>query len=334
MRSRRPTSTWATTRIPRFADSIETAPVSSAATVPVVQSPALKVTKTATSAGPYDSVGDVVTYSISVKNTGNLTLTGVTVTDPGVGVVLGTCTPATPATLAPGASVVCAANHTMSQADIDAGTYTNTAVGDSDQTAPTSDDETVPAAQSAHITLEKSAVETKFARVADVIDYTLVATNDGNVTLTNVTIVDPKLGTLTCTPPQPATLAPGAPLSCTGSHTITQADLDAGVVTNVATATGTPPSGPNVSDTDDASVPSAQAPHISLVKSAAETSVDRGRRPDPLLPGRDQRREPDVDQRHDLGSQVGFARLYAAGDAGPRRIFVVHGHSHGDAGGS
>ena len=166
-----------------FADSNQTDPVSSAATVPVVQSPALKVTKTATSPGPYDSVGDVVTYSISVKNTGNLSLTGVTVTDPGVGVALGTCTPAIPASLAPGASIVCAATHAITQADLNAGTYTNTAVGDSDQTAPASDDETVPAAQSAHITLEKSAVETRFARVADVIDYTLVATNDGNVTL-------------------------------------------------------------------------------------------------------------------------------------------------------
>ena len=97
MRSRRPTSTLASYSNTAFADSNETAPVSSGATVPVVQSPALTVTKTATSPGPYDSVGDVVTYSISVKNTGNQSLTGVTVTDPGVGVVLGTCTPATPA---------------------------------------------------------------------------------------------------------------------------------------------------------------------------------------------------------------------------------------------
>ena len=254
-------------------DSDQTDPVSAAATVPVVQSPALTVLKTATSSGPYDSVGDVVTYSISVKNTGNQSLTGVTVTDPGVGVVLGTCTPAIPTSLAPGASIVCGATHAITQADIDAGTYTNTALGDSDQTPSANDIETVPVAQAAHITLVKSAVETRFARVADVINYTLVATNDGNVTLTNVSIVDPKLGTLTCT--QPVTLPPGATLSCTGSYTITQADLDAGVVNNIATVTGTPPSGPNVSDSDDASVPSDQAPHISLAKSALEESVDK-----------------------------------------------------------
>ena len=43
----------------------------------------------------------------------------------------------------------------------------------------------------------------------DKVNYTLTATNAGNVTLTGVTIVDPKLGTLVCTPPQPATLAAG-----------------------------------------------------------------------------------------------------------------------------
>ena len=36
-------------------------------------------------------------------------------------------------------------------------------------------------------------------------------------------------------PPQPATLAPGAQLACTGSYTLTQADIDAGQVANTAT---------------------------------------------------------------------------------------------------
>ena len=68
------------------------------------------------------------------------------------------------------------------------------------------------------------------ADAGDKVNYTLTATNVGNVTLTGVTIVDPKLGTLVCTPPQPATLAPGAQLVCTGSYTLTQADLNGGQV--------------------------------------------------------------------------------------------------------
>ena len=75
------------------------------------------------------------------------------------------------------------------------------------------------------------------------LNYTLVATNDGNVTLHDVTITDPKLGTLTCTPAQPATLAPTATLVCTGTYAITQADINAGKVDNtgIAKSDQTPP---------------------------------------------------------------------------------------------
>ena len=66
------------------------------------------------------------------------------------------------------------------------------------------------------------------ADAGDKVNYTLTAANVGNVTLTGVTISDPKLGTLVCTPPQPATLAPGEKIVCTGSYTLTQADLNSG----------------------------------------------------------------------------------------------------------
>ena len=106
-----------------------------------------------TSTGPYAAVGDIISYSITVTNTGNQTLTGVSITDVGVGAILRgvggaqvACSPAIPATLVPGASVVCTAIHTVTQADIDAGGYTNIAVGDSDQTAPGTDEATVPSA--------------------------------------------------------------------------------------------------------------------------------------------------------------------------------------------
>ncbi|OYO20829.1 hypothetical protein CGZ93_11400 [Enemella dayhoffiae] len=71
-------------------------------------------------------------------------------------------------------------------------------------------------------------------------------TNPSKVTIGNVAINDPllsKLGiTVTC---QSTTLAPGAQTTCTsGTYTVTAADVAAGQIHNVATATGTLPPPP------------------------------------------------------------------------------------------
>src|SRR5262249_26244264 len=174
-------------------------------------------------------------YSITVMNTGNQTLTGVTVVDPGIGAALGTCAPLIPATLAPGASVVCQATHAVTQSDIDAGSYANTAVGDSDQTPPVTGDATVPITKSPALGVVKSVTSAgPYDSVGDVISYSIEVTNTGNQTLTGVAItdagVDAELGT--CAPAIPATLAPGASQVCTATHTVTQSDIDAGSYVN------------------------------------------------------------------------------------------------------
>ncbi len=112
--------------------------------------------------------------------------------------------------------------------------------------------------QTPKLTLTKSVTETSFNAAGVTLHYTLIATNGGNVTLTGVTITDAKLGALTCTPAQPATLAPGATLKCTGAYVTTQADVNARKVDNTANATGVPPSGPALSVTASASVPVVQ----------------------------------------------------------------------------
>jgi hypothetical protein len=64
-----------------------------------------------------------------------------------------------------------------------------------------------------------------------VITYTYTVTNTGNVTLTP-SITDNRVGTVGC----PGALAPGASFNCTGTYSVTQADIDAGSITNQATA--------------------------------------------------------------------------------------------------
>ena len=111
---------------------------------------------------------------------------------------------------------MCTGSYTLTQADLNGGVVSNTATGDSGQTAPTDATETVPLPQAPALTLVKNGAldmtvvaPTGRADAGDKVDYTLTAANVGNVTLTGVTISDPKLGALACTPTQPATLAPG-----------------------------------------------------------------------------------------------------------------------------
>ena len=75
----------------------------------------------------YDAVGDVITYSYLVTNTGNVTLAGpVTVTDDKATVSL----PGDPAALrAWRRPSTCTATYTVTQADLDAGSVTNIAHG-------------------------------------------------------------------------------------------------------------------------------------------------------------------------------------------------------------
>ena len=103
--------------------------------------------------GAADSAGDVINYAITVANTGNVTLTGVTVTDPYAdagSIVRGADVVGdNDALLEVGETWSYTAAHTVTQAEIDCngggdGQLENTATADSNETGPDSDDATVP----------------------------------------------------------------------------------------------------------------------------------------------------------------------------------------------
>ncbi|MFD0865649.1 beta strand repeat-containing protein, partial [Tessaracoccus lubricantis] len=241
--------------------------------------PAISLTKTADVAS-YDSVGDVITYSFVATNTGNVTLSNVTITDPLPGLSSLTCDLTVPATLDPGAQLTCSATYSVTQADLDNGSVDNTATtsgtSPANETVNATADESVPARQAPAISLVKEANVATYDAVADVITYSFVATNTGNVTLTDVTITDPLpgLSALTCDVEAPVTLAPGESLTCSATYSVTQADVDNGIVENTATTVGTPPVGDEVTDTDEEDVTAVQTPAISLVKTADVETYD------------------------------------------------------------
>ena len=60
---------------------------------------------------------------------------------------------------------------------------------------------------------------------------------------------------------------------CTATYTLTTADVDAGHLADTGVATGTPPSGPDVTDDYPLDIPQAQSPAIAVVKSATPAQV-------------------------------------------------------------
>ncbi len=111
----------------------------------LVDVPILTLLKTLDSYADNDNsttitVGDELTYRMSLGNAGNVTLTGVTVSDPLVGLSALTCAAALPAPLAPAATLDCTATYTVQPADT---SIVNTATANSDQDGPVDSSVTV-----------------------------------------------------------------------------------------------------------------------------------------------------------------------------------------------
>jgi uncharacterized repeat protein (TIGR01451 family) len=223
--------------------------------VNVPQVPSLSIVKAGTLdktvVPPTDivNVGDKINYNITVTNTGNVTLTGVSVTDPII-VTLAPNWPGTAGTLLPGQSATFTGSYTLTQADIDKGHRDNRANVTSNQSPSAHADVSMPVTWVPGIIIQKSGSlnlgANGIADAGDTISYTFTVTNTGTVSLTNVIVTDAKVTGIS--PASVATLAPAARATFTANYMITIADMNAGNVVNTATATGTPPSGPNLSN--------------------------------------------------------------------------------------
>ncbi len=210
-----------------------------------------------------DSAGDTISWTIEVRNDGNVTVNAITVSD-----TLGT--PACPtsgndtiATLLPGGAETCTLTYTTTQADFDSdgggdGAIDNLATALGTATGglgPVSDTGTasVPINAFSSVSLVKTADDDTQRAVGDVITYSFVVTNAGNQTLTNIIVTDtghtgtglplpaPDADTGTITNDANTigdstnstsgdgawdVLAPGDELTVTATYTVTQNDVD------------------------------------------------------------------------------------------------------------
>jgi Flp pilus assembly protein TadG len=200
------------------------------------------MTVTATPSSSASAYGQVITFTYTIFNNsgGNITVTGVTHQNPGV-VINSNCNNKT---IAYGSTLTCTGTYPISTTDyetlpsIDDVVYATRTSGSPISTKPKSI--SVSLVQVKTLTLSLVSATTSWltgstAKVGDIVTFNYSLKNDGNVTLAApFTIND---GTVT-TCSSISSLAPPSSANCTlaTSYTVTQADIDAGSITKIATA--------------------------------------------------------------------------------------------------
>jgi len=244
--------------------------------------------------------GDPITYTFSLTNTGNVTLTAPQVADPVCEMPIGPLTFANgyqsgdagvAGEMEAGETWVFECVYTIDQDDVNAGEVANTATASgtpppaSGLANPTNTASNLAdAQQNAAIALDKSSslpttgagTLVSATDVGDTIAYSFVVENTGNVTLSNVVVTDPLItgapnnGNIDC-PAGISSMAPGDMVTCTASYTLTQPEIDAGMLVNTASVIGTPPPSVPPSDSPEASssntVTIAPMPDLEVTKS-------------------------------------------------------------------
>lgn len=250
--------------------------------------PAITVTKTATppwSGDTVPEVGDVISYSFTITNSGNVNLTQVTLTDEMMAGANGDfeLTGAPIPLLAPGAvnTDAYSATYVLTQEDLDRGNIDNIATVTG--TPPRGDDVTdedeasVPMLARPSIQLTKTADAEALGdppTAGEFITYSFLIENTGNVPLTGIVLDDPLVEGLDRTPATIPDLAPGEDVTVTVEYPITQDDIEQGRVDNTANVTGTSPSGDDVTDEDTVTTPVGQLPGIELEKLGVAAAGD------------------------------------------------------------
>ncbi len=228
--------------------------------------------------------GDWVDWEFTISNIGENPLTAVELTDHLDGVVdLQVTWPGDPGVLGAGESAPATARYQLTQEDLDRGYVHNTATAsglDPNET-PVDDpaEATVTLPEGGSLLLQKDGNLVGDAVAGGEVEWSFTLTNTGNVTLDELQIHDELegLGEITWGdwPGEEFVLEPGQSVSATAPYTLTQADVDAGCVNNVASSEGSTPGDRAVpSNEDDASVCFSPESSISLVKKTNGVEYD------------------------------------------------------------
>ncbi|MEL0627213.1 hypothetical protein V6245_09685 [Salinibacterium amurskyense] len=194
---------------------------------------ALSVVKTSTPlpAGPSE-VGDLIQYQFELTNDGSLPLSSVAIVDAGAQNV--SC-PSTSLTT----TMTCTGEHVVTQLDINAGSFVNTATvsgiawGEAVTSEPAS--ATTAVNQNVVLTATQTAATSTFSELGETLTFDIGLLNDGNVTLSGLAVAGTVPGISIDCSSVPAQLAPGTEATCTATAIVAAVGSDISNVATVAT---------------------------------------------------------------------------------------------------
>ena len=233
--------------------------------------PHMTITKTTKNAdkGHIYKLGETIQYVITVENDGNLTLTNVKIEDALTGNAGDNAW--TIDTLAPGKTKTFEPSYTVTEADVIAGKVINNVTGEAENPDPDVPKTPVTPGEkedpietpNPNLTVVKTADKTGEVKLGEKITYTITVTNNGNVTISGVKLNDSLTGdewTL-------GDIKPNASVTKKTTYTVTEKDIIAGKIRNLATAEGKDPTGKDVKGEGEETVTTKESnPQITVTK--------------------------------------------------------------------
>ncbi|MBR4579424.1 MAG: InlB B-repeat-containing protein, partial [Oscillospiraceae bacterium] len=219
------------------------------------------------------AVGDTITYTVVVTNTGNVSVKDGTLDDDHADLSGETFA------LAPEEDATFTYTYEVTQADFDAGEIVNVvkanataARGDDPEEVEATATVTAAAAES-ELSITKEADLTEVDSAGTIITYTVTVKNEGNVTVKDGTLEDDHADLSGKT----FTLAPGEEASFTYTYKVTQADMDSGTgeIVNVVKANATAARGDDPDEVEaTATVKIIMNGHITVTKGVTSTPAN------------------------------------------------------------
>ena len=231
----------------------------------------LEISKTVTSTpkdGQLYRNGETISYKITVKNTGTTVAKNVNVTDDLTGLN------ETVDELGAGEEKSFDTTYVVTDKDVRAGHIKNVATATSDGNDPVKDEVDTPVETAKpSLIVEKTSDKDHPVKLNETIHYTVTVTNNGNVTIENVTVDDE----LTDNHWKAGTLKPGESKTFDTQYTVKAEDIAKGKVVNVATADGRDSTGdkPDVTPGEVMNETEKSQPHLTLTKTTTSTPQNK-----------------------------------------------------------